>query len=142
METQTTERRPKLRATPKAKAAVAKKTVTVKGGGMMAKALAESKPKIEKAVGQAIHKLILDGVEPAKAVKRATKPQGNGAKLQALLERTNGATMSEMEKATGWKPHSIRAYISAGLKKRGITVTSDKIEGKDRVYIIDQQEGV
>lgn len=35
-----------------------------------------------------------------------------------LLSRTKGATLSEVAKATGWQPHSCRAFLT-GLRKRG-----------------------
>ena len=52
-----------------------------------------------------------------------------------LLARKNGATIEEAVKATGWQAHSVRGAISGGLKKKlGMTVTSEKIEGRGRVY--------
>ena len=61
---------------------------------------------------------------------------GAGARMIALLSRPEGATMADMTKATGWAPHSVRAFISAGLKKRGITTVSTKDDGAERVYRI------
>ena len=39
-----------------------------------------------------------------------------------LLKRPKGATVADLQKATGWQAHSIRAAIT-GLRKRGITIT-------------------
>ena len=40
-------------------------------------------------------------------------------------------------KATGWQPHSVRGAISGALKKKlGLAVTSEKVEGRGRVYRI------
>jgi hypothetical protein len=45
----------------------------------------------------------------------------------ALIKRQNGATLGEITKATGWKPHSARGVISGVLKKRlGLNVTTTK----------------
>ena len=42
-----------------------------------------------------------------------------------LLRRSSGATIAQLQKATGWKPHSIRAAL-AGLRKKGHDVVRDK----------------
>jgi len=65
-------------------------------------------------------------------IGRSTKQ----AKLIALLERAEGATITEMVKATGWLPHTVRGAMSGALKKRlGLAVTSVK-EERGRVYHI------
>ena len=71
-----------------------------------------------------------------KAGKRA-----GGATKQAiligLLRRRGGATIAQMTAKTGWQPHSVRGAISGTLKKKlGLAVTSNKVEGRDRVYQI------
>lgn len=50
-----------------------------------------------------------------------------------LLRRPDGATIDQLVRATGWLPHTTRAALT-GLKKKGHVVTSDKIEGRGRVY--------
>ncbi len=83
-----------------------------------------------------------------KAAPRARKPRtkapatGRAATKQAkvveLLERTDGATIQEIVKATGWQPHTVRGAISGALKKKlGLAVTSAK-EERGRVYRIDK----
>jgi len=54
------------------------------------------------------------------------------AKVQKLIARPKGASISEIAKATGWQPHSIRAAIS-GLRKSGHTIERDS-QGKTTVY--------
>lgn len=57
--------------------------------------------------------------------------------LISLLEREDGATMEEIVEATGWQAHSVRGAISGALKKKlGLAVTSQKVEGRGRVYRI------
>ncbi len=59
------------------------------------------------------------------------------ALLIDLLQRKNGASIDELVKATGWQPHSVRGAISGALKKKlGLTVTSEPIEKRGRVYRI------
>jgi hypothetical protein len=39
-----------------------------------------------------------------------------------LLMRAQGATVEQLQKSTGWQPHSIRAALT-GLRKKGHDVT-------------------
>ena len=71
---------------------------------------------------------------PEAKTKRGAKQQA----LLALLERKTGATIAELAEATGWQPHTVRGAIAGVLKKRlGLNVTSEKIEGRGRVYKIE-----
>ncbi len=42
-----------------------------------------------------------------------------------LLQRPTGASISELTKATGWQPHSVRAALT-GLRKKGREVVRTK----------------
>jgi hypothetical protein len=46
--------------------------------------------------------------------KEPTKP----ALILRLIRRKTGASMAQLQKATNWQPHSIRAALS-GLRKSG-----------------------
>lgn len=52
--------------------------------------------------------------------------------LQQLLVRESGASIAEMVEATGWQQHSIRGAMAGALKKRGLAITSEKVEGVRR----------
>jgi hypothetical protein len=52
--------------------------------------------------------------------------------LEALLTRTNGASIEEMTKATGWQQHSVRGAMAGALKKRGLVIKSEKLNGTRR----------
>jgi hypothetical protein len=68
--------------------------------------------------------------------KSKTLGESKQATLTKLLERSGGATIDEMVKATDWQRHSIRGMISGTLKKRlGLAITSEK-EERGRVYRI------
>ena len=75
----------------------------------------------------------------SKSKRQAQRPAARAGTKQSvlieLLSRRDGATIAEAVKATGWQPHSVRGAISGTLKKKlGLAVTSDKIEGRGRVY--------
>ncbi len=58
-------------------------------------------------------------------------------RLNTLLSRTEGATMTEMMQVTGWQKHSIRGFLSS-LKKTGKSVLSEK-ENNERRYHFGQK---
>ncbi len=63
-----------------------------------------------------------------------------GTKQETLIEMLRaegGATIDEIVEATGWQAHTVRGAMSGALKKKlGLTITSEKIEGRGRVYVI------
>src|SRR5690349_12037008 len=63
--------------------------------------------------------------------RKAPKADGALAKVTALLQRPEGATVAEVQAATGWLPHTARAFISTKFRGR---VTAEKIDGRGRVY--------
>lgn len=66
-------------------------------------------------------------------------PRRRGAAQEAvlaLLRRAEGATIADMQAATGWQAHSVRGTLSGVVtKKLGHTVVSTK-EERGRVYRI------
>ena len=57
----------------------------------------------------------------------------------ALLQRANGATLDELVAATGWQAHTVRGAMSGALKKRlGLTIASEKVDNRGRVYRIER----
>lgn len=54
-----------------------------------------------------------------------------------MLRAPDGATIEEITTATGWQAHTVRGAIAGALKKKlGLDVTSEKVEGRGRVYRI------
>lgn len=53
-------------------------------------------------------------------------------RLEQLLTRQGGASIAEIVEATGWQQHSVRGAMAGALKKRGLTITSDRVEGTRR----------
>ena len=55
----------------------------------------------------------------------------------AMLRTEGGATIDEITAATDWAPHTARGFMSGALKKKlGLTITSEKVEGRGRTYRI------
>lgn len=68
---------------------------------------------------------------PTRTPREGTK-QGT---LIAMLRAPDGATIEEIMAATGWQSHTVRGAIAGALKKKlGLEVTSEKVEGRGRVY--------
>ncbi|MEO0429422.1 MAG: DUF3489 domain-containing protein [Pseudomonadota bacterium] len=63
-----------------------------------------------------------------------------GTKQETLIEMLRaegGATIDEIVEATGWQPHTVRGAMSGALKKKlGLIITSEKVEGRGRTYMI------
>ena len=55
-------------------------------------------------------------------------PSGKAGTILGLLKRPKGCKITELQKATGWQAHSIRAALT-GLRKRGITITRSQDDG-------------
>ncbi len=68
---------------------------------------------------------------------RAARTDSKQAQLIAMLKRSKGASIDEIVKTFDWQPHTVRGAIAGALKKKlGLDVTSEKIEGRGRVYRI------
>lgn len=66
-----------------------------------------------------------------------TRADSKQAQLIAMLKTPKGASIDEIAKAFGWQPHTVRGAIAGALKKKlGLDVTSEKIDGRGRVYRI------
>ena len=85
------------------------------------KKAAKSKPAANKQAQPASHK--------------AARPGSKKATILELLRRPNGATLTEIGKATLWQPHSIRGFLSGTLRKKmSLPVESSRNQAGDRTY--------
>jgi len=55
-----------------------------------------------------------------------------------LLKRKQGATVEQLQKATGWQPHSVRAALT-GLRKKGHDIRREKNAKDVTVYKLANQ---
>ncbi len=62
------------------------------------------------------------------SASKENTPSGKAGTILGLLSRPKGAKINQLQKATGWQAHSIRAAIT-GLRKRGIAITRSQDDG-------------
>ena len=86
-----------------------------------------------------------DAPEPTPAPTSAKRTAG-GAKPKAggklsnvlhLLRRKEGATIADLQDATGWQPHSVRAALT-GFRKQGVEITRSKNRDGVTIYTAAQ----
>jgi hypothetical protein len=54
-----------------------------------------------------------------------------------MLRAEGGATIEEIVVALEWQPHTVRGAMSGALKKKlGLTIISEKVNGRGRCYLI------
>ncbi len=97
----------------------------VADGGREAEPAADIPPKAKKAAtGRGTAK------GPVK-VRTGTKQ----ALVVEMLRRPEGATVDQIMEATGWQRHTVRGAFAGALKKKlGVTVTSEKVADRGRIY--------
>jgi len=67
----------------------------------------------------------------------STRENSKQAKVIQMLQRPEGATIPQIMSATGWQAHSARGFFAGAVKKKlGLNLTSEKVEGSERVYNI------
>jgi hypothetical protein len=77
------------------------------------------------------------GAAAKAAPKKAAKPKTSKlARLESMLRQPAGATIEKLGKSLGWQSHSVRGAIAGSLRKKGVTVTSEKPESGERIYRI------
>ena len=65
----------------------------------------------------------------AAPVAKAPKQPCKLDKVESMLPTHNGTTIAEIMTATGWQQHSVRGAMAGALKKRGLNITSEKVDG-------------
>jgi hypothetical protein len=75
--------------------------------------------------------------KPAKRETGAPRDGSKTAQVVAMLQRKNGATLSEIMEKMGWQAHTVRGFMAGALKGAGYEVESFKPEGGERTYRIN-----
>jgi len=64
-----------------------------------------------------------------------TRENSKQATVIAMLQRPEGTTIAQICASTGWLAHTVRGCLAGALKKKlGMTITSEKAQGGERVY--------
>jgi hypothetical protein len=75
--------------------------------------------------------------KPRNKAGRTGRENTKGAKVIALLQQPEGASLRTIMRVTGWQNHSVRGFISGHLNKTlGLKVRSSKRDG-ERIYSIE-----
>lgn len=64
--------------------------------------------------------------------KLSASPRPIGGKLGVIAKTigtSKGATLEQLEKKTGWQPHTVRAALSR-LRKRGMAIILSEVDGR------------
>ena len=99
-------------------------------GSKPPKALPEVDAELDAAV-TAAEATWAKGDKPAPRTRENSKQ----AEVIRMLQRPEGATINQICAATGWQAHTVRGTFAGAFKKKlGLTITSDKAQGGERVY--------
>jgi hypothetical protein len=91
-------------------------------------------PKARKPAKGAKSKKDASKATKATTQEAAPRTGSKGAKVLALLARTNGASLAELMKTTEWQAHSVRGFLSTASRKHSVTIESFKNGKGERVY--------
>ena len=92
-------------------------------------------PEIEAAVTAAEATWAKDTT--TEHAKPRTRENSKQAAVLRMLQRPEGATVQQIVDATGWQAHTVRGTFAGAFKKKlGLTITSDKAQGGERIYRI------
>jgi uncharacterized protein DUF3489 len=74
---------------------------------------------------------------PAPQRQARTRQHSKQATVIEMLRRPEGATVGQVCAATGWQAHTVRGTFAGTFKKKlGLTLSSEKPEGGERIYRI------
>jgi hypothetical protein len=96
---------------------------------------------ITEAGKQAIGAVDPDAGQPLPASAPDPKPvrtDSKQAKVLELLQCEQGASIAELQQATGWLPHTTRAALT-GIRKRGTELVKSKVDGVTRYKAVAAQ---
>src|SRR5262249_15786483 len=70
-----------------------------------------------------------------------SRPGSKQARVLAMLDRTEGATIPAIIRTTHWQQHSVRGFFAGVVRKKlGFDLRSQKVDG-DRVYRLVHRSG-
>ncbi len=88
-------------------------------------------PEIEAAV------TAIEQAARAETKTPRTRDNSKQATVISMLKRPEGATIQQIVEATSWQAHTVRGTFAGAFKKKlGLTITSTKDKGAERIYRI------
>ena len=73
-----------------------------------------------------------------KGARDAQTTATKSERITTILQRAKGASIAEIMTVTGWQPHSVRGFMSGPIvKRKGLTISSDKSGGERRYRIVE-----
>ena len=72
-------------------------------------------------------------VAAPQTISTPVKPMTKSAQIEALLARGDGASLGDLCNATGWLPHTCRAFLT-GLRKKGKALERSKAGDSTTMY--------
>ena len=76
--------------------------------------------------------------QPGPQTRTRQRAHSKQAEVIALLQRPEGATVTQICQTTGWQRHTVRGMFAHVIKKkRQLPLASIKMPGQERVYRID-----
>jgi Protein of unknown function (DUF3489) len=92
--------------------------------------------RARKATARSASKIRSKAARRQAAQHHQTRANSKQARVLALLCGPSGATIATVMRSTGWQPHTVRAFLTAVVRKKlGLKLESEKADGK-RVYRI------
>jgi len=75
----------------------------------------------------------------ATTAKPRSRESSKQATVIAMLKRPEGATIARICAFSGWLAHTVRGTFAGAFKKKlGLTITSEKTDGGQRVYRVEE----
>lgn len=102
--------------------------------GMKRPQSAKPTPKIDTELERDVAAAEATWKQQPKGAPR-TRENSKQAEVIRMLQRPEGATIRQICEATGWQQHTVRGTFAGAFKKKlGLTITSDKEQGGERIY--------